>query len=519
MCRKTHTATLTPGGLAVDGVEIGAAKIIVMARPSAKMATCPECGAVSGRIHSRYRRRLIDLPAHGRIVEINVETRRFRCVGTGCRRRIFVQRLGDAVALPSARRTMRMDGIVHRLGLALGGRPGHNLASRLAIPVSKDTLLRTVRRRAARPREPLRAVGIDDWAWRKGCQYGTVICDLERRRIVALLPDRAGGTSAAWLRDHPSIEFIARDRGASYGDAASKGAPQAVQIADRWHLFENASASFLDVVRQNMHAIRKSSATDDIDPALLSCAERKRWENFQHRKKTVDAVLRLLEQGTPLKQITRRLNLARQTVRRIARGGGLEVFRSRVSILEPYAETLDALWTGGCRNGAELWRRLRIRGFQGSLRVVAEWATRRRLDESSNPAGRVRKTPSARKIARLMTIERDQVPRDHVSMMANIAYNVPPLFEARDLVDRFHEIMRQQKAADLDPWIVAAIASPLSSFAKGIIADRDAVQAAIIQPWSNGQTEGQITKLKLVKRQMYGRAKIDLLEARVIGTA
>ena len=120
------------------------------------MATCPECGAVSGRIHSRYRRRLVDLPAHGRIVEINVETRRFRCVGIGCRRRIFVQRLGDAVALPSARRTARMDGIVHRLGLALGGRPGHNLASRLAIPVSKDTLLRTVRRRTARPRDPLR---------------------------------------------------------------------------------------------------------------------------------------------------------------------------------------------------------------------------------------------------------------------------------------------------------------------------------------------------------------------------
>lgn len=191
MCRKTHTATLTPAGLAVDGIEIRAAKIIVMARPSTKMATCPECGAVSGRIHSRYRRRLIDLPAHGRMVEINVETRRFRCVGTGCRRRVFVQRLGDAVALPSARRTVRMDGIVHRLGLALGGRPGHNLASRLAIPVSKDTLLRTVRRRAARPRAPLRAVGIDDWAWRKGCQYGTVICDLERRRIVALLPDRA----------------------------------------------------------------------------------------------------------------------------------------------------------------------------------------------------------------------------------------------------------------------------------------------------------------------------------------
>ena len=400
MCRKTHTATLTPAGLVIDGVEIGAAKIIVMARPSAKMATCPECGAVTGRIHSRYRRHLVDLPAHGRIVEINVETRRFRCVGTSCRRRIFVQRLGEAVALPSARRTVRMDGIVHRLGLALDGRPGHNLANRLAIPVSKDTLPRTVRRRAARPRDPLRAVGIDDWAWRKGCQYGAVICDLERRRIVAFcriarvapVPPGCAITSAS---------IIARDRGATYGDAASKGAPQAIQVANRWHLFENASASFLDVVRQNMHAIRKSSATDEIDPASLSCAERKRWENFQHRKKTVDAVLRLLGQGTPLKQIARRLSLARRTVRRIARGGGLEAFRSRVSIIEPYAETLDALWTGGCRNGAELWRRLRKQGFQGSLWVVAEWATRRRLDGSSNPAGRVRKTPSARKIARV----------------------------------------------------------------------------------------------------------------------
>ena len=481
------------------------------------MGTCPECGAVSGRIHSRYKRRLIDLPAHGRIVEINVETRRFRCVGAACRRRIFVQRLGDAVALPSARRTARMDSIVHRVGLALGGRPGQNLASRLAIPVSKDTLLRTVRRRASRPREPLRAVGIDDWAWRKGCQYGTVICDLERRRIVALLPDRASSTSAAWLRGHPGIEFIARDRGASYADAASKGAPHAIQIADRWHLFENASASFLDVVRQNMHAIRKSSATDSIDPALLSCAERKRWENFQHRKKTVDAVLQLVERGTPLKQITRRLSLARQTVRRIARGGGMEVFRSRVSILEPHAGTLDALWTGGCRSGAELWRRLRTQGFQGSLRVVSEWATRRRLDESSNPVGRVRKTPSARKIARLLTIERDQIPKDHASIMAKIERDVPPLLVARDLVDRFHEIMRQRKAADLGQWIAAAIDSPLSSFARGIIADCDAVKAAILHSWSNGQTEGQITKLKLVKRQMYGRAKLDLLEARLIG--
>ena len=161
----------------------------------------------------------------------------------------------------------------------------------------------------------------------------------------------------------------------------------------------------------------------------------------------------------------------------------MEIFRSRVSILEPHAETLDALWTGGCRNGAELWRRLRVQGFQGSLRVVSEWATRRRLDELSNPVGRVRKTPSARKISRLMTIERDQVPKDHASIMAKIERDVPPLLVARDLVDRFHEIIRQQKAADLCQWIAAAINSPISSFAKVIIADCDAVRAAMLHSW------------------------------------
>jgi hypothetical protein len=154
-----------------------------------------------------------------------------------------------------------------------------------------------------------------------------------------------------------------------------------------------------------------------------------------------------------------------------------------------------------------------------SPRVVAEWTTRRRLDETSGLEKRPSKLLSARQIARLLTIARDQIPREQAYNMIQIERGVPALIAARDLVDRFHAMIRNRKPEELDPWIVAAKESGLASFATGIASDRDAVRAALVQPWSNGQTEGQITKLKLVKRQMYGRAKLDLLEARLIGAA
>lgn len=511
--------SLTPTGLIVGSIEIGPDKIVAVARSPSRTSSCPSCGCASARVHSRYQRSLTDLPAHGRTVEIKLLVRRFRCARSICPQKIFAERLDASIAMPFARRTARMDSVVHRLGLALGGRPGHSLAERLAIPVSKDTLLRTVRRRAARPLWLLRAVGIDDWAWRRGFRYGTVVCDLERRHIVALLPDRQSETAIAWLRDHPGIEFVARDRGASYGEAASKGAPQAIQVADRWHLIENASAAFLGAVRQHMRTIREVLASNALDPSVLTSAERRQWDGFQRRKETTDAVLALTRTGTPIKAVVRQLGLARMTVRRIVRGGGIDMFRTRFSTLDPHLATLDADWRAGGRNGAELWRRLRDQGFTGSRRVVAEWATRRRLDETAGIEKRPRKPLSARQIARFLTISRDQIPREQAFSMAKIEQGVPALIAARDLVDQFHSIIRNRRLEELDPWIAAAKSTALSSFATGIASDRDAVSAALVHPWSNGQTEGQITKLKLVKRQMYGRAKLDLLEARVISAA
>jgi transposase len=445
-----------------------------------------------------------------------IMVRRFRCSEIGCARRIFAERLDPITVAPRGRRTARLDAVVHHLGLALGGRPAQAIARRLLLPVSKDTLLRTVRRRAIAASDAPRVVGIDDWAWRKGHRYGTLICDLERRRVIDLLPDREPATVAAWLAARPSVEIIARDRGGGYGAAAAQGRPEAIQVADRWHLMENASAAFLMAVRRRMRGLRRAFGQDTLDPSVLTAAERVQFDGWRRRAAEAEAIRALHAEGLGLKEIARRTGRSRKLVRDVVRGGAADPFRPRASTLDPWLDRLSAEWSGGCRNGAELWRRLRGRGFPGSLRVVTEWATRRRRDEASGAPARC---PAPRALARLLTIARDKLTRAEALIVAIAERAAPDIVAARDLVDAFHALIRKGDAAGLDAWISSALASPIASFAKRVAADRAAIAAAIEQPWSNGQTEGQICRLKTLKRQMGGRANIDLLKARMMRAA
>ena len=384
------------------------------------------------------------------------------------------------------------------------------------LPVSKDTLLRVVRRRSRPPSDPLRVIGIDDWAWRRHHRYASIVCNLERRRIVTLLPDREPATAQAWLAAHPTIAIVARDRGGGYGEAAAKALPHAIQVADRWHLMENASRAFLDAVRKSMRQIRTVIGATTIDPKLLTAAERLQYEGYLRREETNVAILALSKSGTPIKQIVRQTGYSRKLVRQAIRGERHDVFRTRQSSLDQHLPWLDDQWASGCRNGAELWRRLKARGFRGSLRVISEWATRRRRAERVD-AQNLQRIPSARKIARLMTIGRDSLTKAETVMVATIEAGVPTLIEAREIITQFHLMIRRRLETGLTPWIERARASLIASFASGVARDEAAVRAAITSSWSNGQTEGQITRLKLVRRQMYGRGKIDLLQARLIG--
>lgn len=516
MQQALHRSSLVPSGFVVESAFCDADRTAITVRPVRNFSVCPSCGTVSRRVHSRYQRRVTDLPLSGRAVQLIVIARRFRCDAVLCGRQIFTERFADGVLAPSARRTARLECIVHHLGLALGGRPAASFARRLMLPVSKDTLLRVVRHRARVPSDPLKVVGIDDWAWRRNQRYGSIICDLEKRRVVSLLPDREPATAQAWLSGHPTIAVVARDRGGGYGEAATKALPHAVQVADRWHLIENASRAFLDAVRKSMRQIRSVIGATTINPRLLTAAERLQYEGYLRREQANAAILALAKEGVPLKQIARQTGHSRGLVRQVVRGGRNDVFRIRQSSLDPYLPWLDEQWATGCRNGAELWRRLRARGFRGSLRVVTEWATRRRRAEKAD-AENLQRIPSARTIARLMTSGRDRLSKAETVTVAALEAGLPALVEARELIASFQAMIRHKTVAGLTPWIERARASLVSSFANGVTKDEAAVRAAITMPWSNGQTEGQITRLKLVKRQMYGRGKIDLLQARLIG--
>lgn len=266
--RQLPYETLIPPGFIVDQAGRDGAELRITVRHQARSGRCPGCGAQSGRVHSRYQRCLADLPMAGRPVRLLLLARRFRCGLVCCGRRSFTERFDPDVLAPWARRTTRLEAVVHPLAIALGGRPAARLARRLVLPVGKDTLLRVVRRRGSPNPIPPTVIGIDDWAWRRNRRYGTIISDLERRRTIALLPDRGPATVQAWLSSQRQVAVVARDRGGSYALAAAKALPHATQVADRWHLMENASRAFLDAVRTSMRQIRGVLGATTVDPPV-----------------------------------------------------------------------------------------------------------------------------------------------------------------------------------------------------------------------------------------------------------
>jgi transposase len=227
-----------PYGSRLDHSVLDVDSLTVVLAMTAPTAPCPLCGTDAHRVHSRYTRRLADLPCFGRTVRLQVAVRRFSCPEPSCPRRIFAERLAGFAA-PLARTTARLRQTHAAIGCALGGEAGARLTRSLALPTSPDTLLRRVKEFGDGPLPPPRFVGIDDWAWRKGQRYGTIVVDLERSRVIDLLPDRDAETVKKWLKKHPDVELISRDRWSDYAQAAAEAAPDAQQVADRWHLLKN----------------------------------------------------------------------------------------------------------------------------------------------------------------------------------------------------------------------------------------------------------------------------------------
>ncbi len=388
-------------------------------------------------------------------------------------------------------------------------------------------------------------LGVDDWAWKRGQRYGTVLVDLECRAVVDLLPDREADSFAAWLQAHPGVEVIARDRGASYADGGRRGAPDAVHVADRWHLLENCSAAVLEAVKRNMPALRAAAQPISSDPPAaavivppaadpdalppMTSAQRLQWQGWRRRVQVHGEAMRLHRQGIPVRHIARDLALSRNTVRRWVRGEQPELHRPRLHSLDLWRPMLEQRWAEGCRNGAQLWRELRDAGFKGGMRVVTEWASRQRLAASEGQPGPaavpvVQPPPRpaaypAWRVARMLTADLTVLAAPDRGYVERLVALSPMLATVRDLAQRFGVLVRAPAADALTPWLADAENSELRGFAAGLRQDEQAVRAALMLPWSSGQVEGQVNRLKLVKRQGYGRAKLDLLRARLVHAA
>ena len=526
---------------------------------------CPSCKLPATRVHSRYTRTLADLPWADFTVRLHLTTRKWFCSTPICARRIFTERL-PSVGAPWARRTSRLSRRQRCLAQALGGRAGTRLATDVDHPTSRDTLLRVVRQTPDQETPTPQHLGVDDFAFRKGQTYGTILVDLDQGRPIDVLPDRTADTLAQWLAAHPGVELVSRDRAGAYAEGATRGAPDAVQVADRWHVLKNLGDALSRLFAAHPHALAPTSIPSEgsekieetnvppgHDAAIASFlpldaarsvslaapqtkAERLRQQRQDRRQTRYDQVHALLEQGVSLRAIAQELHLSRGTIRNYARTPTAPTPQTRgkrVSLLDPYKSYLLERWNAGCHVGTELLREIQERGYRGgrsiamdfiaSIRKQAGVAPMKRSglpnQSATDPSDR---PPSSRDLAWLVLQRPERLDEAEQTRLLKVQQADPKLALAVTLAQEFAVMVRERQHEALDGWLERTETSGLTdlrSFAGGIRRDYAAVKAALTFDYSNGVVEGNINRLKYLKRQMYGRANFDLLRKRVLYAA
>ena len=498
--------------------------ITIEARACRSAVACPTCASVSNRVHSRYIRAIADLPWQGTRVRFLLHTRRFFCDQAGCGRQTFSEPLPETVAR-YARRTWRLNEALRAIGLALGGEAGCRLAQRLSLFVSPATLLRRVRQSPIPSRPTPRVLGVDDWAWKRGHRYGTILVDLETHRVVDLLPVRTAKAFATWLQAHPGVEIISRDRAGAYAEGARLGAPQARQTADRWHLIRNLSEALTRCFEQ--HASELQAAWDEVaqpmpsiasPPATLRTvrplnkAEQVRQQRRSLRLRRYEQVMALRQGGATQEEIAQQLQMDTKTIRRYLRTGAFPEMatRRRHTGVGRWMSYLEQRWAEGCHNAAQLWREIKAQGFRGCQTTVRQWLARLREPSLAGPERkdslRCQVSPSPRQTTWLLLHKNGSRSPEQLAYSEVLLRRSPSLAQATELAHRFLALCRRRSEESLESWLAAAQQTELRSFALGIERDRAAIEATLCLPWSNGPVEGQVHRLKLRKRQGYGRA-------------
>ena len=507
----------------------------------------------SSSVHSRHQRHLTDLPWGALAVRIDLMVRKFLCRNGRCARRIFTERLPDLVA-PSARKTHRLTTVLRAIALALGGQAGARLAACLRLPTSPAALLRLVRAAPVPATPALQMVGVDEWAWRRGHRYGTILVDLMTHRVVDLLPDRSAATVAAWLAKHPTVTVVCRDRSDVYADGIRRGAPEAVQVVDRFHLVQNLRQALEALLLDHRSALQTAAlgTAMALTPAAGHIPVRPMYLGRHRNPKPAaqdeavrpprhvrwvavyEAVRTLQAQGVPIATMARQLGISRPTVyaypRRDTPPGPRRLQRPpSARVLTPYVPYLIRRWRESGADSRQLWRELQALGYTHSARTVCRFITRlrRAVDAGQSPESQRSpytrpQGPSARAVSFVIVCPAPKRSREAQTYLDQLCQVDASMTQADVLSQAFLAMVRERRGCDLEAWITAATDSGLEAlarFARGLQGDLVAIKAGLTLEWSNGVTEGQIHRLKLVKRQGYGRAGFAWLRQRVLHAA
>ena len=475
-------------------------EIILQATSLSKSASCPYCQTRSRSRHSTYQRKPQACPCSDQGVRLVLSVQRFFCQNSACTHQTFVERIPDTVQF-YARRTTRLDELLQVMAFEMSAEAVARVSRQLKVQISPDTVLRLIRATTIPEEENVRVLGIDDWAHKKGQNYGTILIDLEKRRPIELLPDRTQETLKEWLQQHPGIEVITRDRSFEYRLGIDAGAPQAQQIVDRWHLLHNLR----EKLQESLPKLLKMTE---------SRAEKEHTPTYQKRKEYFELVKYLTAKGYSQRVIARALGISRGTVIRYSTEERVPDWRSdtyRPTQIDRYESYLRQRWQAGCRDVTTLWRELQQLGYTGRRQNVYRFVKR---FEKPGPLR------SSRQLVWLFLKNPEDLLVEEREELRLIVNRSTSLLSVYQLVQTFLGMLAQQTSDGFDEWLVRMEncgVKKLRNFARSLQQDYEAVKAAFASDWSNGQVEGQVNRLKTIKRQMYGRANFDLLRKRVLG--
>lgn len=530
-------------GLAVTDAAWSESELLLEVQSVEASARCPRCGEASQRFHSSYQRSVQDTPIGFTIVQLKILVRRFRCANGACVQKTFAEQFPDLVGR-RRRRTKRLMSNLTHIGLALGGEAGVWLAEKLTMTASASTVLRQLHQLEVPPIEAPVVIGIDDWAFRKGRDYGTIIINHETGKPIDLLPERDCATVKQWLEQYPTIEIVTRDRSGEYRDAITQALPNATQIADRWHLVKNLREAVERYLSRRYKAIRKlfvAAATVDADEIeVANSTKRRRYEpgparkelhaaRTQKREALFAEVKQRYAAGAYTTDIARDLNISRALVSLWVNSDTLPPDSrgrfKRKCLIDDYVPYLNKRIAEGCRNQSQLWREICEQGFTGCRELIGKWMRQNGKQgaphqQQSAPAKPKVVVPHPVELSWLLMRQDDKLDEEGKGLM-NVLMQDASFADLRRLVHAFLHMVRNHFHTEWTDWLRAVEASAvkeLRNFAIGLKRDAAAVYAAIEQGWSNGPTEGNVNRLKFLKRQMYGRASFKLLRIRVLLT-